>query len=85
MLLQTNYNGHIDKYEGNFIYGFLVGNVTITYHNGIKYTGAVVDGKSNGKGLMKYTDGSTYEGNWANNDWKGDGTYTSSRGVRYVG
>ena len=37
------------------------------------YVGQIMDGKRNGYGKMTYSTGETYEGNWKNNKWNGQG------------
>jgi hypothetical protein len=42
------------------------------------YTGQLVNGSRNGHGVMRYTDGVVYDGQWKDNKAEGYGIYTSS-------
>lgn len=41
------------------------------------YEGSFINGKKSGNGVMKYIDGSMYEGQFYNNEVQGEGTYTT--------
>ena len=43
------------------------------------------EGKRHGWGVMKYSDGDTYKGNWVNGMAQGQGTYIFANGEKYVG
>ncbi len=49
------------------------------------YEGEVVDGKANGKGTAKNSNGDFYEGEWKNNDYHGRGFIRYSFGDTYEG
>ena len=44
-----------------------------------------MNGKRSGRGFMHYPDGSTYDGEWSDNDKNGVGTYTYRNGDIYEG
>ena len=50
--------------------GNIIASEQIVLHNT-----AVAHGDREGHGLMRYADGSTYEGEWANDKWHGHGTW----------
>mmetsp|Transcript_7237 Transcript_7237/g.22787 ORF Transcript_7237/g.22787 Transcript_7237/m.22787 type:complete len:122 (-) Transcript_7237:2443-2808(-) len=61
-----------------------------------RYQGEFIEGKREGHGCLTYSNGDTYDGEWANNYFHGHGIFTthnfvmstaptSSRGQRYEG
>lgn len=54
-------------------------------HYDCGYEGEMKDGKRNGMGICRYSDGSVYEGEWKNNLKEGQGKLTGTNGVRYEG
>lgn len=60
------------------------GRHTVVYMNGEKYTGTFRNGKKNGKGFVKYPDGTrhaSYNGNFKDGDFHGKGTLKESDGT----
>jgi hypothetical protein len=58
----------------------------IRFSNGAVYTGEVNEaGKAHGKGIMTYTTGTVYDGNWINGIADGYGIEEYSNGDRYEG
>jgi hypothetical protein len=53
--------------------------------SGNVYVGNFVNGKRDGKGVMKYPDGAVYDGEWKDGQQHGEGKYTWSNGHIYVG
>lgn len=49
------------------------------------YEGGFVDGKRNGNGVMRYTNGDVYEGNWVNGEREGNGKMKYDNGKIYIG
>mmetsp|Transcript_19509 Transcript_19509/g.64693 ORF Transcript_19509/g.64693 Transcript_19509/m.64693 type:complete len:357 (-) Transcript_19509:3501-4571(-) len=49
------------------------------------YEGDIVDGKKQGKGIMKYRNGDIYTGAWKNNMMNGEGTMVYTNGEKYHG
>lgn len=90
--------GTIEYFEGSSYHGqwekhHLVGTGTITNWKHFtklnaekagEYTGEIKDGKRHGKGIVKYEDGSYYDGEWDNNIYHGQGTLKTSAGT-YTG
>ena len=58
---------------------------TITYRNGSRYVGYVVDGKKHGQGTYYCTNGDRYEGYFLEDKFHGQGTYYCTNGDRYEG
>jgi len=52
----------------------------LTFKSGV-YEGAFVGGVRVGRGLMKYTDGSSYDGDWKDDKRHGSGKLQSTVGV----
>jgi hypothetical protein len=59
-------------------------NGKITFDNGSKYEGAIVNGKPNGFGRYLYWNGDQYEGNYVAGKKEGKGKYTFAGGQRYL-
>lgn len=60
------------------------GKGTMTYSDGSEYTGDWENGIRQGKGTMKYSNG-TYDGEWENDKKNGEGTYVWNDGKTYEG
>ena len=58
--------------------------VNKTFTNG-SYSGYALKGAPHGKGIMRYTNGDVYDGEWVNNSRSGKGKYTWANGKTYVG
>lgn len=58
---------------------------TISYDDGSKYIGDIVNGKLHGQGTYMWPSGATYTGAWSNNMRHGQGTYEWVSGDKYVG
>ncbi|MGT2959421.1 hypothetical protein A9Q68_05475 [Streptococcus bovimastitidis] len=54
-------------------------------HGKIKYNGAVVNHRMNGKGKLVFANGDTYVGNFRDGQFNGQGTYKASSGWSYKG
>ena len=50
-----------------------------------KYNGEIKDFKPNGQGIITYTDGREYVGEWSGGTWNGQGKYTFKDGFGYEG
>ena len=70
-------------FEGNFVNGEKV-NGTLTKSD-LVYTGEFKNDIANGKGLIKYKDGSWFEGTFSDNLPDGYGVYHFSNGQTYTG
>ena len=57
----------------------------VTYPDGSRYVGGVVNNQRSGQGTYTYANGDRYIGTWLNDDMHGRGTYTWADGGRYVG
>jgi hypothetical protein len=57
---------------------------TIKYYEGT-YVGDLDGAKKHGRGIMKYTDGNIYDGEWHNDFKHGMGTFIWPDGSKYVG
>ena len=75
------------KVTGEFFNGEFVGDVTVDYCNGAVYVGEYdrLEGHRKGYGVMTYTDGDKYEGEWKENARNGHGTLFFNDGNKYVG
>ena len=58
---------------------------SITFNNGINWTGGWTDGMQDGFGKFTFVDGSTYIGELKNGKLHGEGTRTNANGDKYVG
>ena len=58
---------------------------TITYTNGSKYIGELINGNFHGFGIFSYSNGDKYEGNWINGKRTGQGKYTWPSGSISIG
>ena len=69
--------------------GYAAGKGVLKWFKGkeliLTYEGMLLKGKSTGKGLYRYPDGSGYEGNLVNGTFKGKGVFTLPGGYRYEG
>lgn len=67
-----------DRYEGNWVNGLKEGAGQETYGNGIRsYIGFFKDGKYNGSGQLKESDGSLYRGEFKDGLKDGQGNLIS--------
>ncbi len=57
----------------------------ISYDDGSKYVGDIVNGKMHGQGTYTWPSGAKYTGEWSNNMKHGQGTYIWPSGDKYVG
>lgn len=73
--------------EAEFNHGVFASDVTVDYLDGGIYVGQYDkdNGWRIGKGKMKYSDGSYYEGEWKDNLRHGKGTLVFDDGAKYVG
>lgn len=60
-------------------------NIPITNGASVDYEGTVVNGRANGYGKGKLTNGNIYEGNWKDNNWDGKGKLINKEGSIYEG
>lgn len=74
-------------YFGTMIRGKMDGHVVAIYPlTGMGYVGQIADWSEHGYGLMRFPDGTRYEGQWENGNREGKGTQWSSDGnVAYQG
>ena len=54
---------------------------TVNTKTGYHYVGDLQDNRPNGKGTMKYPDGTTYSGGWENGKKHGKGIFTAKDGT----
>jgi hypothetical protein len=79
-------NGLFDQaWDANWIDGKAVGKLTITYIDGGKYYGELLNGEKNGQGSITYANGDAYEGDFKNGKFHGNGNYSKKNGWRYSG
>ena len=73
-----------DEYKGTVTSGSNTGTFTHTRTDGDTYVyiGEYSNGMFNGKGLLKWYDGLSYECEWRNSKHHGLGVYTSPNGYR---
>ncbi len=57
----------------------------LTLPNGDTYFGSFANGKCHGQGVMKYSDGREYSGEWQADHWCGTGTVKLANGSVYLG
>ncbi len=76
--------GPDSKYEGEFKNDFYEGLGTLTTEKG-EYVGMFKDGNLHGKGVIKYTNGDKYDGEFSSNKHSGTGTYWFKDGHKYTG
>ncbi len=74
-----------DKYEGEFSDDEITGTGTYTYANGDVYTGALLNNKMHGYGVIVFSSGDKYEGGFNNGLRSGTGVYTWKSGAKYEG
>ena len=64
-------------------------NQQITYNDGSKYIGPIINGLKEGKGICYWNNGDKYDGEWKNDKREGEGIYYYNRepftGDKYVG
>lgn len=80
------------KYANGVIYRFKYLNgepdyssVEITYKNGNRYYGSLVDGRKNGTGEFYYSNCDSYKGGWVDDKKQGRGKWTLSNGTAIEG
>lgn len=78
------------KFNGVFKKGIINGHGTFNWPDGRKYVGQMVGQKSHGNGLMFYPANDvksrvSYEGQWKNNNWQGNGVLILTNGDKYSG
>jgi len=79
-------NGLVNQiWDANWKDGKAEGKLTITYPDGEKYYGELLNGKRNGQGLLIYQNGSKYEGDFKNGIISGNGSLTIANGSKYTG
>ncbi len=61
------------------------GTFSLTYPDGGKYEGGIVNGKQTGKGTITFPNGSKYEGDFVDGKRTGKGTITFPNGDKYEG
>jgi hypothetical protein len=57
----------------------------ITYADGTRYEGGVMDGKPDGRGIMIFPSGDVYDGEFGGGRRNGQGVFTFHDGTRYTG
>ena len=71
---------------GEYLEGSYNGVGTHTYPDGMNWEGEWKDDKRvNGKGFIKYINGSIYEGLLLNSEYEGKGIFTYSDGNKWIG
>ncbi len=60
----------LPNYEGEFLNNVQSGYCKIIWQNGRTYKGFISNNKMNGKGVLRYEDGSIYEGLWKDDQKK---------------
>lgn len=60
-------------------------NETVTFSNGDKYTGMIVNNAKHGYGVYEWASGDKYYGQWSNDERTGHGIYYFSNGDIYTG
>jgi hypothetical protein len=76
----------IATYRGDFVFGIVNGNGTLTSHaGGWLYRGAWVNNRKSGRGVMEWGDGSYYDGDFVADKRHGQGHFVSSRGDLHTG
>lgn len=70
--------GRIYLYEGGWKRGIPNGFGIETIVNVLIYKGFFVDGKKSGQGVLKYADGSQFEGSFEGNRIEGTGVYKTN-------
>jgi hypothetical protein len=73
-----------NTYQGQFLLGFFWGEGSLTRTNE-HYVGQMVMGEKTGHGLVKYTNGTTYEGNWKKDIISGKGRLEINKNYYYEG
>lgn len=73
------------EYDGEYKWGKLYGEGTLTYIDGGKYVGEFKDNERSGLGVMTYKDGSEYDGEWSKDQMSGSGMMIYASGDIYVG
>jgi hypothetical protein len=63
----------------------MTGRGQMSWPNGDRYEGEIIDGVRNGRGVMTYGDGGRYEGEWRNNEANGRGIMVWPNKQRYEG
>lgn len=61
------------------------GKGTYVYSNGYRYEGNFVNGLREGRGMLKGSDGSWFDGMWLQDKFHGQGTYVWPNGAKYTG
>ncbi len=82
--------GSAQTYEGEKnAEGLAHGRGSLTFANGMKYSGDWKDGKKHGQGTETYPSGSSFSGEWKDNDMDGHGVARfntrGNKGFKYVG
>ena len=75
------------KYIGNFFVDDIPNGKgkMINLMDGSEYEGDVVQGKKEGKGILKFKDGTIYEGEFKDDDFNGNGILKYNNGRKYEG
>jgi hypothetical protein len=74
------------KYIGNFVDDIPNGKgKIINLFDGSEYEGDIVQGKKEGKGILKFTDGTIYEGDFKDDNFNGNGVLKYFNGRKYEG
>ena len=60
-------------------------NQQITYNDGSKYIGPIINGLKEGKGICYWNNGDKYDGEWKNDKREGKAIYYFNNGNRYEG
>ena len=71
-----------DYFQGEFVKGFLGGSGEYSLA-GDYYVGDFQNGIKEGKGVVKYKNGSSYSGSWHLNRYEGKGTFTRIGGKKF--
>jgi hypothetical protein len=73
------------RYEVTMAQGQIIGEGTINYQNGDKYTGNIRDGRREGNGYTAYANGNQFEGDYKNDRPNGNGILLRRDREEYVG
>ena len=90
ILNPANNKQPLSRYEGDFQAGAMSNGTLIIYHQkdsakSSQYTGTFVNELFHGKGVMKYSNGNIYEGEWQQGQRHGQGKMTYCDGSTYSG
>jgi len=83
--LSERFEGTLEKGKVAVPWHARVGRGTLSWPNGDRYEGDIVDGRRTGKGVYSWADGSRYEGDFVDGKITGKGVHLWADGNRYEG